>query len=454
MGPDSQTLRSDQKLEVITRSVAALRRRINSLAIQTGVFVALAAMIAAVGAIYAAALLLSPITFGAIACTVAIAAVFAVWSGIRRGWRMRAGAPRAANIADERAGLKERLSTIVSASHSARRSPLWEYLIEDTIGRAEEFDARRIEKRRVSRTVYALAASIAVVAFAVPLARIAAKRAPIVAAPVNDDLTFDLDDLQLRPAGPGDGDDALSVTADPETMRRLQERMAREGLDADGNANASALDRLLDRARGMAGNLQGRLTGRPSDDRKLTLKLSGGASRDAGANRDRPALRHHRNREVAGQFKSDRSGSKDLDRLPSDRRDIPNNYAQSSGGAEAAAAAEGSNPLKKSTPDEQSTDSGDSDGSDLAGNGGAMHGIGADPDSLFGASADAKLGTEGFEISIEARPMEHGAHDEGHGYEPPRVRTPLSPVQQPDEAIARMNVPPNDRATIRKVYER
>ncbi|HEV2169913.1 MAG TPA: hypothetical protein VGR40_03140, partial [Candidatus Binatus sp.] len=87
-------------------------------------------------------------------------------------------------------------------------------------------------------------------------------------------------------------------------------------------------------------------------------------------------------------------------------------------------------------------------------NGGESHGVGADPDSLFGAPAASKLGNEGFEIAIEARPVDHGAKGAGHAYVPPKVRTPLSMNQEPDEPVARTAVPAEDRATIKRVFER
>ena len=91
---------------------------------------------------------------------------------------------------------------------------------------------------------------------------------------------------------------------------------------------------------------------------------------------------------------------------------------------------------------------------DYLGNGGAAPGMGADPDSLFGAPAAAKLGTEGFEIAIEARPVDHGAKGAGHAYVAPKVRAPLSVTQEPDEPVARAAVPAEDRTTIKRVFER
>ena len=52
---------------------------------------------------------------------------------------------------------------------------------------------------------------------------------------------------------------------------------------------------------------------------------------------------------------------------------------------------------------------------------------------------------EGFEIAIEARPIDHGAKGAGHAYVPPKVRTPLNSNQEPDEPVARAAVPADDR---------
>ncbi len=68
--------------------------------------------------------------------------------------------------------------------------------------------------------------------------------------------------------------------------------------------------------------------------------------------------------------------------------------------------------------------------------------------------ADPKLSGQGFEISIDARSEIKGPKAAGHAYLPPKVRTPLNSSQHPDEPIARASVPEEDRAAIKKVFER
>ena len=132
---------------------------------------------------------------------------------------MRSSATHAAAIADDRAELKGRLSTIVALAGVETRGPLWSYLVEDTLGHHDEFAASKIERRRVSRGIYPLAGALVLAALAFPISKI--RRAPqIIPGNGQDDLTVDLDDLHLRPADPGD-ESGMQVTADPATMRRL-----------------------------------------------------------------------------------------------------------------------------------------------------------------------------------------------------------------------------------------
>ena len=53
-----------------------------------------------------------------------------------------------------------------------------------------------------------------------------------------------------------------------------------------------------------------------------------------------------------------------------------------------------------------------------------------------------------------ARSEDKGPKAAGHAYLPPKVRTPLNSSQHPDEPIARASVPEEDRAAIKKVFER
>jgi hypothetical protein len=266
-------------------------------------------------------------------------------------------------------------------------------------------------------------------------------------------LTVDLDDLHLRPAEPGD-ESGMQVTADAATMRRLEEKLAREGARG-GDVNGNSLNSLMNRARDMAGNLQNKLTGQQqaASKQRLNLRLAdAGRDQDQNEIRRAPDARKNRHGEVAGQFKQDQPKSGEIDLPREDGSRQPNSQPSPGGmggpGVESDAGKD--NPNK----DDSATDRSIQQNGENSSNGGEAHGIGADPDSLFGAPATSKLGSEGFEIAIEARPVDHGAKGAGHAYVPPKVRTPLSLNQEPDEPVARAAVPADDRATIKRVFER
>jgi hypothetical protein len=373
-------------------------------------------------------------------------------SAVSAGWRMRTSAVNAAAIADDRAELKGRLSTIVALKDVGARGPLWSYLVEDTLGHHDEFSASKIERRRVSRAIYPLAGALVLAALAFPISKI--RRAPVI-TPGNgqDDLTVDLDDLHLRPAEPGD-ESGMQVTADPATMRRLEDKLAREGAGG-ADASGSSMNSLMNRARDMAGNLQNKLTGQQAASKqRLNLRLA-----DAGRDQDQneihraPETQKNRHGEAAGQFKQDQPKSNhEFDLPPEDDSRQPN--SQPSPGGRGAASVESNSGIDNPNKDDSATDRSIQQSGENSSNGGEAHGIGADPDSLFGAPATSKLGNEGFEIAIEARPIDHGAKSAGHAYVPPKVRTPLSVNQEPDEPVARAAVPADDRTTIKRVFER
>ena len=444
--------RPDEKLGQIVGRIGSVRMRINSLAVQHAIFYALAITIGAGAIVFAGAYLLSPLVFLIGAAAIFVVAFIGIAGAIGAGWRMRASAAQAAAIADDRAELKGRLSTIVALANNENRGSLWSYLVEDTFGRQDEFAPAKIERRRVSRGIYPLAGALMLAALAYPISKI--KRAPqIIPGGTQDDLTVDLDDLHLRPADPGD-ESGMPVTADAATMRRLEDKLARQSATG-GDAAGNSLNQLVNRARDMAGDLQNKLTGQQAaSPHRLNLRLA-----DAGGDQDRneihraPDQQKNRRGEVAGQFKQDQPKSnRELDLPPEDDSRQPN--SQPSPGGNGEASVESNAGKDNPNPDENAADRSIQQSGENSSNGGEAHGIGADPDSLFGAPAASKLGNEGFEIAIEARPVDHGAKGAGHAYVPPKVRTPLSLEQEPDEPVARAAVPADDRTTIKRVFER
>jgi len=445
--------RAQEKLDIILGQVTGLRSRLNWLAVQHAVYLFVAIGIGVSAVVFAGAVLLSPLQFLVLTGSVALSGCFGVLFATRSAWRRRSNAARAAALADERAGLKGRLTTIVETISYRRRGLLWSYLVEDALSHREEFTPAQIERRRMARSWWTPLAAMALAAVLIPIAR-SHRGLKITDTGNATDLTLDLDDLHLRPAEPGDAN-GLQVQADAATMARLREKLAREAPSA-AQGDGGKLGGLLDRARNLAGRMQNKLRGEPNQTQRLTLKL---ADNDAGldlSNRRGPDLKRNPHRgDQAGQFKRD-NPSEDEATLPPIDDSLREPEAQlppgENGESGQESGAKGNSPGQD---DANQTAQDDNQGrGEQSYNGGSVHGIGADPDSLFGEASKSKMSAEGFEIAIEARPIDQGVKGAGQAYLPPKVHTPLNAHQQPDEPIARAAVPPDDRTTIERVFER
>lgn len=437
--------------------LGALRHRLNSLAIQRAVFAAAAVAVAAAAIVYAAAFLLAPLGFLLCSIAVAIVALGTARRALVSAWRMRASAAGTAALADERAGLKGRLTTIAQTAPERRRGALWSFLVEDALTRSDQYRPRAIERRRIDRSIFGLLGAIAAAMLLVPLA--AWYRPPAKSALArHGDITLNLDNLQLRPAGPGDSG-GLQVEADAATMRRLEDRLAQEGASASaGAAGAGEMNHLLSRARAFAGRMQSRLRGQARSHPRLRLRL---AANDPGLEPAHPAGSVPRlgtsqgSRDRTGQFSlpdRNRSSANDLPPMGKVVHGRPR-QPEPSAGMNANALANSGNTADENESD-LTSNSGSKSGSQHANSAAASHGIGADPGGLFGAPMGSKMSSEGFAISIQARPMKHGANGAGQAYLPPKVTTTLNPNQAPDEPVARAAIPADDRETIQRVFER
>ncbi len=455
-----QARKAEEKLGLIFGRIGSIRGRLNSLAWQRAAFGTLGWLVAIGAIVVLAAFYLQPLFFLIAAALLGFIAIAGVPNSLRAGWGMHVTRGAAASIADRRADLKGRLETIVELGHrrkvvQLRHSPehllLWSYLIEDTLSRQEEFAPARIEARRISRSIYGFLGALLVAVAIIPLiARLHGRPIPL---PANqDEMTVDLNDLHLR-AADSDSDDGAEVHADARTMRRLQDKLAAEGAAGSGKSSDTPMDNMMNHAKDLAGRLQDKLTGRASQRAQITLKLADN-SQDLNSleKRDPIKLNPHRKGEDAdAHFEHEKTGNDSSTLNPNNV--VPNDPEKStlagSGGDDV------STPDQRANPTDHSADkSSDQVSSDSSSNGGSAHGIGADPDTLFGTATDPKLGGQGFEISIDARSENKGPKAAGHAYLPPKVRTPLNSSQHPDEPIARAAVPEDDRAAIKRVFER
>lgn len=459
-----QVRRAEEKLGVILDRVSAIRVRLNWLAWQGAAFGALGWTIGCVALVLLAAYYLAPLPFLGISILLLAAMLYGLARTGRAVWRAHSSMFRAAELADQRAGLKGRLETIVQLGRSksssaeagspirnASAAPMWSYLIEDTLAHEGEFEPARIESRRLSRSIYGLLGALAIALLAFPLIQ-SARRNARHPAPGQSQITLGLNDLKLQPADPG-SNNGVEVRANARTMKILKEMMAAQGLE-HRSSSSNSLSRLLNRARGFAGKLQSKLTGRPSGGRpRINLKLADAGKNPGGLGKMPPPVVPEPSPNNPAESEPQKPSDQTDSALPpmQQPQSASRERTPDAGKSQANASQQGGpdNQEKPSAGDQMRRGHGDHNGS-----AGSSHGSGADPDSLFGRRTKPRLGNQGFQIAIEARPMANGPRTEGHPYVPPKVDTPLNPEQQPDEPVPRVSIPRRDRAAVKSVFER
>ncbi len=449
--------RGEDKARLILEQVDAIRSRLNAIALQQGLFGGLTLILGAVALVVASAFFLGPLSFLMLSLAVVLTTLAGVVRVARGALRASASSERAALIADQRAALKGRLSTMVDAARAGGRSALWPYLVEDTLALRGEFVAAKIEPRRISRWLWTALASCAIAALVLRFAyreRSAQQAAGGSVAAAPGEPSVDLGDLDIRPADPSN-EPGAQIDADPATLQKLAEKL-REAQRSGKAGNSSS--RLMADARDIASALQNRLTGGKSAAQawqrlKITDRKGGGGAGKHAAEEPKSAAN---DRSAGGSQPDAQNAAGD----PSE-----SNRAQPNGGATPAmpdmsgqAALNGlnsdapapGNSLGQNTPlDARRLPPGGP-----LGTGGSAHGSGSDPQHLYGDSEAPPLGSDTFKIPVEAAPSDEGAGNNAPAPPPARARTALNAEQAPDEPFERASIPASDRVTIQRVFER
>jgi hypothetical protein len=454
--PESR--RDEQKLWLILFQIRSVRSRLNLLATQQWLFTTLALMIGGAALILIAAAKLGPFGFLGVSTAVLLVAASGIFATARRGWAARVDLASAAGLADRRADLKGRLTTVLALSESAKQAQLWPFLVEDTYAMRDDFEPRRIEPRLVSRSLGALLAALLLAVLALPnLNRGGAAARQIAAgAGAGGQVTADLSQLQIQPADPALQPNA-QIYADPETLRRLQQKLAAEG----SPHQRKGLGGLMDRARRFADAFQHQLTGRNSESSApLNLRLTdrnpdhtpgghngGGQPQQMAKNSANASAHRGAAGAAANGRRANRLGAPPPAAIPGSQAD---QMAKDSAGAT-------SQPNQSSNSNQAgANDNANPPEQDAANDfgGGANHGIGADPEHLFGPPSPQPFGSDSFKIAIDAEPSDEASAPGSPAYLPPKVRVPLNPNQLPDEPIARAAVPASEQTIIKRVFDR
>jgi hypothetical protein len=447
--------RGEDKARLILDQVDAIRSRLNAIALQQGLFGSLTLILGAVALVVACAFILGPLSFLMLGLVAVLATVAGVARVARGALHASASTERAALIADRRAALKGRLTTMVDAARASERSALWSYLVEDTLALRDDFAAAKIEPRRISRWLWTALAASALAALVLRFAyraRSAQQAAGGSVAAAPGEPSVDLGDLDIRPADPSNQPGA-QIDADPATLQKLAEKL-REAQRSGKNGNSSS--RLMADARDIASALQNRLTGGKSAAQawqrlKITDRKGGGGKH--AANEPKSAA----NDRSAGGSQPDAQNSAG-DQSESNRAQsngaptpaMPDMSGQAAlNGLNSDAPAPG-NVLGQNTPlDARKLPPGGP-----LGTGGSAHGSGSDPQHLYGNSEAPPLGSDTFKIPVEAAPSDEGTSNNAPAPPPARARTTLNSDQAPDEPFERASIPASDRVTIQRVFQR
>jgi hypothetical protein len=450
---------SEDGLGEIVTQLAKVKRRLNILAAQQLTFSTLGLLIGAGGILVIAAFILTATHFLVLGLLLAILLAVGLPLAITRALRRFAGLGRTAAIVDQRAEFNGRASTLLSLAEKDGDYPtLWPFLVEDTRGRLDDFQPNRIEKRRISRSIYGFTAACLIASLA-GLMTYSARRHEEALRKILKNLTLQLDPSEIAPSDNPSGDMA-QIEGDPETLRNLADRLEAANQDA-GGGHQNALNRLANKAKDMASSLQDRLTGRQLQDtpEKVKIRLAQALGdnppadeNDSGDKNSNPAD------EKAGHPPGASSENPGMKSNPDAQQNPADNSADST-------APDQSPP--PSSPSAKNFEAGGPEGpgagdQPVAGqrqgsspeSSGETAGEGSDPDHLMGPPDAPSHKNENFEIMIDARLSDRSPIASAQPYVPPKVKTALNSRQHPDEPLDRGTVPPADRDTIRRVFER
>lgn len=444
----------------IVRQLAGIKRRRNLLAAQQMAFSTLALLLGAGGTLVIAAFFLSTAHFLTLGVLLAGLLIVGLPVAVAKAWRRFGGLSRVAAIADEKAELNRRLSTLLALAEQERNYSLWPFLVEDTVGRLDDFSPRRIEKRRISPSIYGFAAACLIASLA-GLMTYSARLHHQALRKLLQNFTLELDPSEIAPSDETAGE-GTPLEGSPDALRSLADQLAAASQNSH-TASRSALDRVAKKATDLASSLQDQLTGRQFGDTPEKVKI-----RLAEALGDKPPPPAD-------------NGSGPNDSNPSKQTDQPNPSGAKAGGPSGKpnpavqqppdTEAEANSPEQGETPpNSPSAKSLEPEGPEGPGAGdeptpgqpagttpdgsGETAGSGTDPDNLMGPPDAPSHKNDNFEIMIDARLSNRSPISSAQPYVPPKVKTALNSYQHPDEPLDRGTVPAADRDTIKRVFER
>ena len=461
----------DARVRAILSQLVRLRSRVNRQLIEEVAFGALALLVG-VGALGAlAALWLGPSEFAALCVLLAVLLVGGLTYALVRSVRSWTTLKGAAAAADQRAGLKNRLTTLLTAPQSVHDSPLWSFLVEDSHELRERFLPVRVAPWRVPRTLFALLLACllaTLAAFGVKRERAEVRAALALKAPPTLPEMGALSETGAlaqmgklaadAQGGQGAGDEMAVERGADQLAEAAPAGAARDTASAEGKNDLWS--RLSQRADQLAQGLQDEIAGREHPREARASEQTSG--------QEAPLERQAR--DAAQQTQSDRAGgARDgtgEDGSGSARARAQNHAAAAdskarqskpgSGDAQKGGLmASGGNALTGSEMTYGQVGEGRTGERDKSGRpgAGAGHGLGSDPEHLFGQAEAPASASRTFKVTMQGNMSSSQVQGGGEPYRPPRANVALNPHQEPDQPLYRPQVAPADREAIKRVFE-
>jgi hypothetical protein len=147
-------------LAEVEERLRALRRRLNSVTVQHSVYLGSSGAILLVAVVIVAGLRASASTFRIVACGSALLAMIMAAACVGYARRRWLDVHHTARLADRRAQLTDRLSTLVDLRMRPRPSRLAPVLVSQALALGAQWQVRQIAPRRISRSILFLVAAL------------------------------------------------------------------------------------------------------------------------------------------------------------------------------------------------------------------------------------------------------------------------------------------------------
>jgi hypothetical protein len=147
-------------LAEVEERLRALRRRLNSVTAQHSIYLGASSATLLVAAVIVVGLRASAPTFRIVACGSALLAMIVAAASLGYARRRWLDLQHTAHLADTRAQLTDRLSTVVDLRLRPRPSRLAPVLVAQALALGSQWQARQIAPRRIPRSIFLLVASL------------------------------------------------------------------------------------------------------------------------------------------------------------------------------------------------------------------------------------------------------------------------------------------------------